>query len=140
MSKHVEKATSEEIEKLRSVITDMDSLAQEGFLGIRSIAKLALLSLETPEGHRHIEDVAQALNTIWATAESMGDCVKSRAEDAGCNYTDDSRDRRHAAYMAAMAKERQLSTLKQNTDVANLPPRDETGKTRDELAALAKVS
>jgi hypothetical protein len=42
--------------------------------------------------------------------------------------------------IAARAKERQLSTLKQNTDVANLPPRDETGKTRDEIAALAKVS
>lgn len=139
MSKHAEKATSEEIEKLRSVITDMDALAQEGFLGIRSIAKLALLSLETPEGHRHIEDVARALNTIWSIAESIGDCVISRAEDAGCNYTDDSRDRRHAAYIAALAEERQLSTLKQNTDTANLPER-EKGETRDELAAPAKVS
>ena len=42
--------------------------------------------------------------------------------------------------IAARAKERQLSTLKQNTDVANLPPRDETGKTRDELAALAGIT
>ncbi len=139
MSKHVEKATSEEIEKLRSVITDMDALAQEGFLGIRSIAKLALLSLETPEGHRHIEDVARALNTIWSIAESIGDCVISRAEDAGCNYTDDSRDRRHAAYIAALAEERQRARNDLNI-VANLPPSEDHGKTRDELAAPAKVS
>lgn len=41
--------------------------------------------------------------------------------------------------IAARAKERQLSTLKQNTDTANLPERGK-GETRDELSKLAGVS
>ena len=42
--------------------------------------------------------------------------------------------------IAAKAKERQASTLKQNTVVANLPPRTECKKTRDELAEIAGLS
>ncbi|WP_181415794.1 hypothetical protein [Nitrosomonas ureae] len=41
--------------------------------------------------------------------------------------------------IAAKAKERKLSTLKQFTDVADLPQR-EAGKTRDELATMSGVS
>lgn len=42
------------------------------------------------------------------------------------------------SYYKAKAKERQLSTLKQNaTDVQNSAPREETGKVRDKLAEKA---
>ncbi|OFC41590.1 hypothetical protein BAE30_15915 [Acidithiobacillus caldus] len=38
------------------------------------------------------------------------------------------------------ARERQLATLKQNADVPNLAPRDDTGKTRTAIAQVAGVS
>jgi hypothetical protein len=42
---------------------------------------------------------------------------------------------------AAEAKKRQLSTLKQNTtDVQKSAPREDAGKTRDKVAAIAGIS
>jgi hypothetical protein len=51
--------------QLRETIKLMDCLAQSGFSEISSIAKLALSYLETPDGYRHIDNIANALVAIW---------------------------------------------------------------------------
>jgi hypothetical protein len=94
-----EAVTSEEVYKLRNAVEFMDALSQESFSEIRSIALLALLSLETPEGHKHLENVAQALHAIWSKADQIKESINFHAEEVGCGYVDDSRYRRHVAYM-----------------------------------------
>ena len=43
------------------------------------------------------------------------------------------------AEIKAAARDRQLSTLKQNADVQNSAPRDESGKSRQAIAQIAGV-
>ncbi len=89
-----------EIQNLRAAVNAMDRLSQGGFTEIASIAKLALARLETPDGHQHIGDIANALKVIWGTADEIADCINFEAGNVGCNYVDESLRRRMAAEQA----------------------------------------
>lgn len=90
-----------DIEKLRAAVTDMDCLSQGGFSEIAAIAKLALASLEHPDGYLHSENIAHALRAIWVKADEVENCINYNAEEVGCNYRDPSTARRYAARAAA---------------------------------------
>ena len=85
------------VENLRNAVNVIDSLAQGGFSEIASIAKLALYSLETPEGCRHLGNIANALTVIWGKADEIQTCIGSEAAAVGCSYTNDRQNRRLAA-------------------------------------------
>lgn len=93
--------TVPEVQKLRNAVEFMDCLSQGGFSEIASIAKLALSSLETPDGYRHLDNIANALKAIWGKADNIQNCINSEAEQVGCNYTDDDQRRRWDALRQA---------------------------------------
>lgn len=86
---------------LRNAVNMMDCLSQGGFEQISSIAKLALSRLETPDGYRHIDDIANALEVIWHKADDIQNCINFEAEQVGCNYIDVKLRRRSDAQMQA---------------------------------------
>ena len=92
--------TVPEVQKLRNAVEFMDCLSQGGFSEIASIAKLALSSLETPDGYRHLDNIANALKAIWGKADDIQNCINSQAEEVGCNYVDDAQRRRWDAQCA----------------------------------------
>lgn len=91
---------SEDLEAVKGAALMMDELAQCGFGRIKGLARLALLSLETPEGHRDVSALVAALTTIGMIAEDMANCVNSEAGDVGCGYTDPAWRRRADARRA----------------------------------------
>ncbi|WP_342616963.1 hypothetical protein [Rhodoferax sp. GW822-FHT02A01] len=97
--------TPEEIQKLHATVNLMDCLSQGGFSEISSIAKLALISLETPEGHRHLDNVVRALESIWGKADEIQNSINWEAEQVGCNYVDEAERRRQDARRMARAQE-----------------------------------
>lgn len=91
---------STDIRRLQAAVYDMDCLAQGGFSEISAIAKLALAAMETPDGYRHPETIAQALRAIWGKADDIENCINCEAEEVGCNYRDPNTQRRYAAARA----------------------------------------
>lgn len=79
----------------------MDCLSQGGFSEIASVAKLALSSLETPDGYRNLGNIVNALKAIRGKADDIQSCINSEAEQVGCNYTDDGQRRRRDALRQA---------------------------------------
>lgn len=77
---------SNDIEAVKKAVSMMDELSHDGFGRIRGIASLALLSLETPEGHRSVEDLAAALVTICAIADDTKNVINCEAGDVGCGH------------------------------------------------------
>ncbi|UJO99392.1 MAG: hypothetical protein LZF64_09260 [Nitrosomonas sp.] len=55
------------------------------------------MSLRTPSGYRHIDDIATALEAIVYKAQDIQDCVNSQAENVGCNYIDEDERKRWKA-------------------------------------------
>lgn len=90
-----------DIQDLRSKVQFMDDLSQSGFDEISAVAKLALSRLETPDGHRFIEDIAMALRMIRGKADEIRSCINHEAEEVGCAYVDEARKRRYLASRAA---------------------------------------
>lgn len=86
-----------EVQSLRDAVEVMDSLSQEGFAEISSIAKLALSALETPDGYRHMGNIVNAFKAIWGGADDIQNCINAEAEGVGCNYVDEAQGRRWAA-------------------------------------------
>ena len=82
---------------LSEAIVIMDSLSQEAFQQIMSIAKLALLSLEIPDGHRSFTSLAYALEAIVGKADEAMGCVNYEAEKVGHPWRDEARERRSRA-------------------------------------------
>ncbi|MDR1968286.1 MAG: hypothetical protein LBQ32_06275 [Burkholderiaceae bacterium] len=97
-------ATPEEVRRLRAAVETMDSLSQEGFSEIAAIAKLALISLKTPEGYRHLDGIAYAIGAIRSKAQDVENCINSEAEGVGCNYVKGDEHRRWDARRAARAQ------------------------------------
>lgn len=71
---------------LRTALTDIDELAQQGFSEIQTLAQLALAALDTPEGRGDAEIVGHALTMIHNTAERFVDCIGAKAEAAHAPY------------------------------------------------------
>lgn len=61
-----------DISKLRAAIRDMDCTSRLALSEIVSIAKLSLAWLETPDGYRSLDVIADALNAIWYKTEPAG--------------------------------------------------------------------
>ena len=94
------------IKELGNAITTMDCISSIGFSEIASIAKLALLTLETPEGYRHIDNIAYALKAIASKAEDISEIIGCNAEAVGLNYIDDAWLRRLDARHTFLKAER----------------------------------
>jgi hypothetical protein len=69
---------------LRGTVTDLNALSQEGFSRIESLARVALMAMETPDAHRFPELIAKVLETVAVIAQTSADAAESSAEDAGC--------------------------------------------------------
>lgn len=81
-------------DRLSAAVQTMDVLSQDGFGRIKGLALLALLSLETPEGHRSVEALAAALVTICAISDDSKNCINSEAGDVGCSHDEQGWKRR----------------------------------------------
>lgn len=95
--------TAAEVEELRAAIDLMDNLSQEGLSEITAIAKLALLSLESPDSYRHLDNIAHALKAIWSKANDTQDSINGEAERVGCNHVDKAERRRWDAQRIALS-------------------------------------
>lgn len=91
---------SNDLDAVKAATKFMDELSHDGFGRIRGIASLALLSLETPEGHRSVEALAAALVTICEIAEDTKSCINSEAGDVGCGHDEQGWRRRADARRA----------------------------------------
>lgn len=74
--------------QLRSAVIEIDTLASAAFGEIAAVARLALAYLETPDGYRHPELIAQALTSIFDRASGSADSVIFEAEQVGCHTID----------------------------------------------------
>lgn len=103
-SKTMKRSACVEVERLQQQIRLMDSLSQEGFGQIKSLASIALLSLETPQGAIDTEALAGLLACIVSRAEDVEGCINSEAESVGCHHVDSSMERRISARTLARAR------------------------------------
>lgn len=87
-----------EVESLKSTIQCMDAIAHDAFSKIRASAKLALLSMETPDGQRLTDNLAYVIELISTLADDAQNSIGCEAESVGCSYVDDSAHRRGLAY------------------------------------------
>ena len=101
-----------DIKRLRATITDMDAISQEGFGHIEALAQVALMALQTPDGHRFIEMIAKTLESIATIAQTSMDSVNSGAEAVGCNWVDVAWKKREAA--CRLAQDLDLQAAKSN--------------------------
>lgn len=85
---------------LRDALTEINAAAHSGFLHIIALATLALRSLETPAGHRDIDDIIYALQIIEARSVEALDSIESCAESVECYYVDPAAHRRMVARIA----------------------------------------
>lgn len=95
MSKHITQQA--EIDRLKSAINQMDSFSQEGFERINAVAHLALLSLETPDGHYHIQSLIYAFRVIRGIACDFQGCINCEAGESGDSSSDRQLQRINAA-------------------------------------------
>lgn len=79
---------------LRAAVTDMDCLAQAALNEIASITRMSLAWLETPDGQRHTEILADALNNIWYRAQNAAENIGFEADRVGCAFEDEAQKRR----------------------------------------------
>lgn len=98
-----EPCQSVSIQTLKDSVEFMDCLSQTGFTRVGTIARLALLAMETPEGARDLDSIADALQAIWEAASDMKDSINAEAESVGCNHVDEPKHRRRASRAKAGA-------------------------------------
>lgn len=97
---------SEDLDAVKEATRMMDELSHSGFSRINGLARLCLLSLETPEGHRSVESLAAALETICAIADDTKNCINSEAGDVGCGHDEQGWKRRADARRAHLEAQR----------------------------------
>lgn len=89
-----QEAAQKEIGALQNAVYDMHTLSEQGFSQIRGIARSALAYMQTADGYRHPETIAQTLDAIWQIADNIRDCITDHAEKAGNPCADRDRDAR----------------------------------------------
>lgn len=82
---------------LAGAIEMMDSLSQEAFQSIIAVARLALIALESPAGHRNFSSLAFALENIADKADDAMGCINYEAEKVGHPWRDAASERRNRA-------------------------------------------
>ncbi|WP_370306174.1 hypothetical protein [Sinimarinibacterium flocculans] len=83
-----------DIRALENALSNIDAMSQSGFSRIAAMAKLALLSLETPQGYNHVSEIGTVLQAIVYIARETEDEINAAAECHGCNYIDKAERRR----------------------------------------------
>ena len=72
---------------LQSTIESIDSLSQYGFSRISSIAKIAIMALESPtQNLKTPENIRNALSAIAGMADDVENCINAEAESVGCDH------------------------------------------------------
>ena len=94
------------VDGIGEAVRMMDELSHDGFGRIKGLALLALLSLETPEGHRSVEGLAAALETICTIAEDTKNCINCEAGDVGFGHDAQGWKRRADARRAHLEDQR----------------------------------
>lgn len=98
-------------DELKSVIYDMDYLSQCGFDEISSVAKLALIALESPNAYQNPEHIAKAFIVILGRAGDFMNAINCEAENVGSNYRD-KRERARADAWSAYNDERKTENTR----------------------------
>lgn len=93
-------------ENLQDTINTIDSLSQDGFSEISTLAGLALKFMETPDAYLCPETISRIFRTIRLKADDIENVINCEAENVGCNYKDKSRERRYQARRAAETKQK----------------------------------
>lgn len=84
---------------LRGALTDVDAMVGNYCDQIASIASLTLARLETPEGYKHLTDLANILTSVRHLAYVTQEYAHNEADSFGCGYVDEAAERRDAAQM-----------------------------------------
>ncbi len=92
---------ADEIARLRTMITDADWMQQDALEQIECFARLGLMVLEMPEALRFPGFLAALLAGIRDRADDTRNYLNAEAERVGCNYKDEKRLSRLAAWRAA---------------------------------------
>ena len=72
---------------LQSAVESIDSLSQYGFSRISSIAKIAIVALESPtQNLKTPENIRNALSAIAGMADDIENCINAEAESVGCDH------------------------------------------------------
>lgn len=95
------------VEGVGEAVRMMGELSHDGFGRIKGLALLALLSLETPEGHRSVEALAAALTTICTIADDTKNCINCEAGDVGFGHDEQGWKRRADARRAHLEGQRE---------------------------------
>ena len=84
------------VEKLSTAINNMDSLSQQGFSEISSIARLTIAAMESPtiSVKTSNDDVLHILQVIWGIANDIENCINVEAEGVGCHYVSEATQKR----------------------------------------------
>ena len=109
-------------EKLKATIETMDALSQEGFSEISTLASVALKLMETPDAYLWPETIAQLLTTIGNKASIIEDHINSEAESVGCDYKDQSIERRYEARSAAETRKKEQQANPLISATGDAPP------------------
>lgn len=71
---------------LKNAVKSIDSLSRYGFSRIGSIARLAIIAMESSgQSVRTPDDVKHALSAIWALADETELIIANEVDDAGCS-------------------------------------------------------
>jgi hypothetical protein len=97
-------ATQATADQLSDAVGAIGRLAQQGANEVHSLARLALIWLERPEGCRDLEVVAAALQSIGGTAQRMAEEVEDELHSVHCGYDDPAQMRRLAALSKAFQR------------------------------------
>ena len=87
-----------EVKALQQAIRSIDSSAAIACSEVSTMAKMALLWLERPEGYYHTEAIATILRAIWFKADELENSINFDAEEVGCASVDAAFQRRCEAY------------------------------------------
>ena len=90
--------TTKTAAELQSRIDDIANLAREGLDVARSLAKIALVAMESKENYPSQDMLADVFNAIWTITERQGDCVRQEVMNAGRVYDDEAETRRGEAF------------------------------------------
>ena len=90
--------TTKTAAELQSRIDDIANLAREGLDVACSLAKLALVAMESKDNYPSHDMLADVFNAIWTITERQGDCVRQEVMNAGCVYDNETETRRREAF------------------------------------------
>ena len=87
--------------ELSTALRFADAHSSRNFGAIEALARVTLLSLETPDGHTNSEDVANVLRTVMNLAADAASEINAQAANADCGYVDHEAFRRIKALWKA---------------------------------------